>query len=280
MGQSISGTGISSGRFISGILNDYQVQVNGNGGTGSNIVSTDVALGSVSRYGSLGTGGVTVNNTGTLLVDSGITVGNQVTVNTGGTFRNNGIYNGTLAVASGGRVGGSGTFDSAVTFGAGTRLSPGNSPGITTFTSGLTLETGANFDFELIANTTAGRGTNYDGTDVTGGAFVLQSGALFNITLNLAESTVNFADSFWAGSQQWLVLDVANNPGALPAFTIGTVTLDSLGQNANAYGSFATTQIGNDVYLTWTAIPEPSTYALLLGGLAALAWVRRRSARA
>jgi hypothetical protein len=80
----------------------------------------------------------------------------------GGTFRNNGIYNGTLAVASGGSVGGSGTFDTAVTF--------------------------------------------------------------------------------------------------------GTVTLDSLGQNANAYGSFATTQIGNDVYLTWTAIPEPSTYALLLGG--------------
>lgn len=277
VGQSVTGTGITTGRFITGILNEYQVQVNGAGGTGANVVSTDVALGSVSRSGSLGGGAVTVNNTGTLLVDAGITVGNTVTVNTGGTFRNNGTFNGTLTVNSGGRIGGSGTYASAVTLGTGTRLAPGNSPGLTTFSSGLTLNTGANFDFELIANTTAGRGTNYDGVDVTGGAFVLQSGVNFNIQLNSAGSAVDFANSFWASDRQWLVFDVVNDPGTLPAFNIGTVSQDSLGQNASSYGTFSTTQIGNNVYLTWTAIPEPSTSMMVLGGLAALYWLRRRA---
>ena len=38
--------------------------------------------------------------------------------------------------------------------------------------------------FELIANSASGRGTTFDGVNVTGGTFTLQSGVTFNITLN------------------------------------------------------------------------------------------------
>ena len=278
IGQAVTGTGVNSGRVVTAILNDYQVVLNGTVGSTAQAQS-DIALGAVDRMGTLGTGAATVNNTGTLLVDSGVTVNNTVTVNSGGTFRNNGIYGGSLTMASGGTLAGSGTFGTAVNMVSGSTLAPGNSPGLATFSNGLTLETGSNFTFELAGNTAAGRGTSFDAVDVTGGTFTLQSGVNFNITLNASGSSVDFTDSFWSSNQSWLVFDNATNPSIAALFALGTITTDSNGVSYSAYGSFSTSQIGNDIYLTWTAgaIPEPSALATLAGlGALGLAAIRRR----
>lgn len=108
VGQTVTGSQIPTGRVITGILNDCQVTVNGSSGTGAN-ASTDVAIGALDRAGSIA-GSVTVNNTVTLLVDEGVSFANAITLNCGGTFRNNGTYNTDLTVSAGTTLVGSGTI--------------------------------------------------------------------------------------------------------------------------------------------------------------------------
>jgi hypothetical protein len=133
----------------------------------------------------------------------------------------------------------------------------------------------------LIGNTTAGRGVNYDGVNLEDGSLSIASGADFNITLNGSGSTVNFGDAFWATDKAWIVFDLDSDTdtitsGVTGMFNLGTISLDSLGQNYASYGSFGLSTASGDVVLSWTAFPEPSTYTLLAGGLAVLVFLRRR----
>jgi len=78
---------------------------------------------------------------------------------------------------------------------------PGNSAGIETFASGLTLSSGSTFNWELTGNTTSGRGTNFDGVNVLEGNLTIDTGLNFNIVVNFAGSLVNFDDpSFWSSN--------------------------------------------------------------------------------
>jgi autotransporter-associated beta strand protein len=202
--------------------------------------------------------GATIVNAGTLLVNGSV-AGSGVTVNNGGT------------------LGGNGTVSSLVTVKDGGTLSPGNSPGIAIYSGGLTLETGSNFTFELIGNTTDGRGTNFDGVNVTGGTFTLQSGVNFNIILNGAGSTTDFTNAFWSTDQSWLVFANTNAPSISSLFTVGTVSNDFFGNPfSSTGGSFDFFQSGNDIYLQYVAIPEPSTWLLVACSLTVLITLRKR----
>jgi hypothetical protein len=126
-----------------------------------------------------------------------------------------------------------------------------------------------------------GVATGFDGVDVTGGTFTLQAGVSFNIVLNGSGSTTNFANAFWTTNHDWLVFDNANSPTIAGSFVLGSITADSttaaFGTAATNGGAFSFTQTGNDIYLTYTAIPEPSTYAVLAGfATLGLAAYRRR----
>ncbi|HMP77720.1 MAG TPA: fibronectin type III domain-containing protein, partial [Kiritimatiellia bacterium] len=109
-GQAISGTGVGAGRSVLRVVDDRYVLLNG--GSQTTTDSVDVAVSEILRYGSLGSGPVT-NNGGTLLVDSGITLANAMTVN-GGAVTNNGVFTGPLTV-NGGTVAGGGSYDGVAT---------------------------------------------------------------------------------------------------------------------------------------------------------------------
>jgi hypothetical protein len=130
-------------------------------------------------------------------------------------------------------------------------------------------------NWELIDNTVAGRGSNYDAVNVIGGVLSINSSASINLAFSGA---VSFANAFWSSNQSWLVVDLSGSATASDSnlFTIGSIT--GGGYNP-ALGTFGITRAtgsnsANSVYLTWTAIPETSSS--LLGALGALVLLRRR----
>jgi hypothetical protein len=96
--RSASNTGITSAQAITDVINDYQIVVTSTGGTAQ---PNDIQVDAISRSGSLGTGPATVNDTGTLKIDPGISLANDVTVNAGGTIAASGATIGSLTVNGG-----------------------------------------------------------------------------------------------------------------------------------------------------------------------------------
>lgn len=150
--------------------------------------------------------------------------------------------------------------------------------GTQTFTNGLGYASSATLVWDLTANTTADRGTNYDAINVTAGSFSLADGALINLVFG---ENVDFSQSFWLSDQEWLVIDLSGTATADDSnvFAIGTI---NGGVNYDpSLGSFGVQRkdgstTADAVYLTWTAVPEPSTTLLSLFSLSGLLLRRRR----
>ena len=96
--RSASNTGLTGNRNVTGVLNPFQVVLNSTGATAR---PTDIVADAITRSGSLGTGAATVNDTGTLKIDAGISLANDVTVNEGGTIAASGATIGSLTVNGG-----------------------------------------------------------------------------------------------------------------------------------------------------------------------------------
>jgi autotransporter-associated beta strand protein len=235
-------------------------------------------LGGVNTY----TGDTRVSG-GTLLVSTGgsIAQSSLTTVTTGTTLTANGTV-GAVTVNTGGTLNGAGTVGTTTVAGT---LNPGNSPGVLNVNGNLTMASGGNMVWELFGNT-ATQATQpspavFDQVLVSGDlAFASGSG----ITLNFGttpSSTVSWSNSFWSSSQSFLIYDVA---GSTTGFTnlslLNTSFTDATGAALDPLkGRFSLGQSGNDVFLNYTAIPEPSAGALLgfgLGGLVLTRLLRRK----
>jgi autotransporter-associated beta strand protein len=201
-GQAVTGSGIGGNRTIAGILNDYQVVVNGSTVGNATSAATNIALGAVNRIGSL-SGNVTINSGGTVLVNGNATFSSNssIAINSGGTLLVDGnttfSSNSSIAINSGGffRLGANGTAGSI-----GTNSTLSNN-GTIVFQRSNTLTQGTDF-----------------GSGISGTGTLLQAGA--GTTILAGTNSFNGTVSVQSGS---LVLSGANAVGSSASLVIGNV---------------------------------------------------------
>jgi len=264
------GTTVSAGRLV-GTTSSLQ-------GAITNNAAVTLAQASAGTYAGVmsGSGSVVKSGAGVVQFTAANTYTGSTSVIDGGLNLNGsiagGLYVAALASLSGtGTVGGNATI-------AGIH-SPGNSPGAQTFNGNLTYEAGAVVNWELIANTTGSPGANYDQIIVPTGSLSFSGSTTLALSFNGAGSSVLWSDAFWNVNRSWMVYDLST--GAVTGISnlvLGGSLLDSLGNSLSPTGRgyFTTALSGQDVMLNFVAVPEPSTWAMALAGLAFAGWSMRR----
>ncbi|MEM1057686.1 MAG: autotransporter-associated beta strand repeat-containing protein [Verrucomicrobiota bacterium] len=284
-GGSVATLQINGGRdvVVAGLnsANANAVVENGGGGDATLHVANgdDNTYDGVLQDGASGTLGLEKSGSGDLTLNGDNTFTGPTTVHNGTLFVN-GDFASEVTVLEGGMLAGNGSFSSALTIADGGSLSPGNSPDIMTTSADLTFDTGSSFVFELIADTDTGRGTNFDGVDVSGpGVLDIDTGVTAEISFNADGSTVDFTSAFWDEGHQWQVFLNDNAPllDSSEIFDLLAISTDSNGLDFSVTGGrlFWSTN-GNDIFLNY--VPEPTSGALLLGAVGLLA-LRRRHRR-
>ncbi len=233
-------------------------------------------------------GGTTIN-AGRLIASSNTALGTgTVTLNGGELATANGVtLNNAISFgANGGRLGGNGTFSVSIIAGANVTLAPGASPGKITFTAGLTLAPGGSLEFE-IQSANGAAGTGYDLVSISSGALDITatSGSPFTIKLtSLNASGLPGAVSDFSSSSgyTWMLFE-GNTVGDISGFDPLSFSIDDINfANGLDGGLFSLTlglNAGNPaLFLNFSPVPEPSTYALMISGLLATLFLRRRRA--
>jgi fibronectin-binding autotransporter adhesin len=225
-----------------------------------------------SSYGQVisGAGALTKSGGGTMTLGGTNTYGGATTVSAGSLIVNGNQSGATglLTVAQNATLGGSGTIGGATTISG--NLQPGNSPGILTFSSGLTLTGTAVTTMEING---LARGTDYDVINVVGGLLTYDG----RLTLSLSGPV------YGIGIYSFDLFDFVSQTGSFDVVELLGSYSGSLTNNGSGVWGLSS---GNDTWsfsqadgvLTLDVVPEPSTYALLVLSAAGLAAhvVRRR----
>jgi len=262
--------------------------------TGSNVATGNQRIMDVRNSTTIsgvvsGTGGLDKRGAGTLTLSGNNTYASGTTVNAGSLIinGNQSSATGVLNVAAGATLGGSGTIGGATTISGIHR--PGNSAGVQTFASDLTYSGTPTVQWELTANTTTqGSPTPVFDQIVVDGDLDFAVPTALTLNFALPGSAVDWSDGLWAnnitGTSGWLVYDVG---GALSNLTNFSISVENwadgqgdLFNTVRAGSSFSlyNDNVSGDIYLNY-AVPEPSTYALIMlagAGLMAHRWRNRR----
>jgi autotransporter-associated beta strand protein/T5SS/PEP-CTERM-associated repeat protein len=293
----------ASGTTFVGVVNEGSI-TNFNGRTltwtgGSNPTGTVLVAGTTTVSSFTSGGQLTIGPTGTLVSTSGnlvlgggsrttlgavnspggtieLRAGGRVQIN-GGLLVNNGSILAPVEVNFGGLAKGAGTFG-AVFVNDGGRFSPGNSPG-TVATGDAIWGAGGSLLVEL-ADARGAAGTGWDLWTVHG-ALSIGAGTTANsrFTISLATLDAGNAAAPLAGfdshrAWSWRIVDT--DAGIL-GFDPTKVALDTQGfLSPLDGGSLHLAVQDGDLYLQYAPVPEPQTWALLIGGLGVLAWAARR----
>ena len=213
--------------------------------------------------------GTTEINDGTLVVNGTNSGGGTMTININGTLAGSGSITGDIDVLG--------------------TISPGNSPGTLTQIGDQTWNDGGSFLWEINdSDGTKGADPGWDWLDIDGtldlssltaGGFTIDIDSL--TSSNVAGDAVGFDTYIRDGDIADYSFTIASASAGITGFDAADFVLDSSGFSNRIetyYGwNWAISRSGNDLVLGASAVPEPSSTALLgLGGLA-LALRRKRS---
>lgn len=192
-----------------------------------------------------------------------------------------------------GMISGTGTIGTAVTFATGDRLSPGNSPGIQSYTSLHAWAPGGTYQWEL--NSLVGSaGTNWDLVNVTSGTFNLSAlgtapGSQFVldlVTLDALNAAGPLANPFAGGSYTFAIASYNPTNFLLPTGFSNTAGADltelfqiNLGnwQGSQPQLGNISVKINSDATgINLVIVPEPGAFLLAGIGIAAAGALRRR----
>ena len=296
-----AGTGgtVSTGSGAAAGYTLHTFTTTGNSSLDLSALNLSTRIGAVENGVISGTGDLTFTGPGTMTLNAANTYSGRTRINAGtlalgsaGSISNSSgvsLANGAnfnVTTATGGfilganqNLSGGGTITGDVTISG--SHTPGFSPGLQTFADNLTYTTGSSITWELIDDTLAGRGTSFDGIDVSGNLNFTGETTL-TLDFALGTSAVNWQDSLWAsnitGTNGWKIFDVQGTITGFSNLKLNTANwLDGNTQalqTARPDASFTLFQGQDGIYLNYSAVPEPS--AALLGGLGILALMRRR----
>lgn len=221
----------------------------------------------------LGTGPVTVatNGNGGLALDTGVTLTNPMTYTSGnlvgdGTFNPSNLA--TISIGSGNAVAG------GLPFGHNSVVA-----GTLSFGGSLAFNSGGEYYWTIQDN---GRIDGVSHIDVAGNLQVNSiPTAPFTIFVQSYDSSGNSggmaSNLSLSTPTSWAILTA----GSISGFSASDFTIVSTSFEGGGFSSshFSLTQSGNQLMLNFTPVPEPSTWALLGSGIAAVALVGLRRRR-
>jgi|GEM_PF-2042873 len=206
-------------------------------------------------------GGIVKTGAGTLLLSNTNTYDGPTMVMSGTLIVNGSIGNSMLtSISSGAKLAGTGTT-AQIELMAGGAIAPGNSIG--------TLSTSQNGNSDLVWNgETSGSFGQMQ--------FELDSGSISADLLDLGAGMLD------KGTGSAFVFDFLGTGGAGYTYTLINFGLTDFSVGDFSYSNLASGLTGSfslnstNLQFTTSAIPEPSVYAMLVGGLGLLAFLRRR----
>jgi autotransporter-associated beta strand protein len=225
-----------------------------------------------------GAGALVKTNANTLTLNGANTYTGGTTVN-GGTLMINGSV-GQVVVNTGGSLGGSGTVG-AVTLNSGSFLKPGNSPGNLTAASSV-WKGGATYEWQ-IASVSGVAGTDWDLFTVNGTLDLsnLSSSSQFNLALDSGGVLAGFDganDYSWTFAQAAGLTGVSAVAGTdiTSLFAINTALFNAGNGPQSGFKVLVGDTTGGltSLNIAVVGVPEPSTPALLMFGLAGLLGLR------